>query len=149
MQSGGAWTVIIKPGLLLRLRTRKLPGEYYLQPIGEMHTLPSFTGLPGTSWEIPPPCWIITAHRYGDPYSLNECLTVLKILPVDDVEEYFLLYRGQDFIQIFCYRSYTTYVRSGSELFYARVTHGFDSGIGRGIGVASRQDRFLNWLRDL
>lgn len=32
---------------------------------------------------------------------------------------------------------------------YARGNHGFDSGIGRGFGVASWQNSFINWLKDL
>jgi len=32
---------------------------------------------------------------------------------------------------------------------YSKGTHGFDSGIGRGYGVASWQDSFLNWMKDL
>ena len=32
---------------------------------------------------------------------------------------------------------------------YAKGNHGFDSGIGRGFGVASWQDSFINWLKDL
>jgi len=32
---------------------------------------------------------------------------------------------------------------------YAKGRHGFDSGIGRGFGVASWQDSFINWLKDM
>ena len=32
---------------------------------------------------------------------------------------------------------------------YAKGNHGFDSGIGRGNGVASWQDSFINWLKDM
>jgi acetyl esterase/lipase len=32
---------------------------------------------------------------------------------------------------------------------YAKGNHGFDSGIGRGHGIASWQDSFINWLKDL
>ena len=32
---------------------------------------------------------------------------------------------------------------------YAKGNHGFDSGIGRGYGIASWQDSFINWLKDM
>lgn len=32
---------------------------------------------------------------------------------------------------------------------YAKGNHGFDSGIGRGNGIASWRDSFINWLKDL
>ena len=32
---------------------------------------------------------------------------------------------------------------------YAKGNHGFDSGIGRGYGIASWRDSFINWLKDL
>jgi len=32
---------------------------------------------------------------------------------------------------------------------YAKGRHGFDSGIGRGLGVASWQDSFIIWLKDM
>jgi len=32
---------------------------------------------------------------------------------------------------------------------YAKGNHGFDSGIGRGFGIASWQDSFINWLKDM
>lgn len=32
---------------------------------------------------------------------------------------------------------------------YAKGRHGFDSGIGRGFGVGSWQDSFINWLKDM
>lgn len=32
---------------------------------------------------------------------------------------------------------------------YSKGGHGFDSGVGRGKGIASWQDSFLNWLKDM
>ncbi len=32
---------------------------------------------------------------------------------------------------------------------YSKGRHGFDSGIGRGFGVASWQDSFILWLKDM
>ena len=32
---------------------------------------------------------------------------------------------------------------------YSKGKHGFDSGIGRGIGVARWQDSFIFWLKDM
>lgn len=32
---------------------------------------------------------------------------------------------------------------------YAKGNHGFDSGIGRGYGIASWQNSFINWLKDM
>jgi len=32
---------------------------------------------------------------------------------------------------------------------YSKGSHGFDSGIGRGKGIASWQDSFIFWLMDM
>lgn len=51
-----------------------------------------------------------------------------------------------------CIQLYTDLLEKGvrAELHvYAKGNHGFDSGIGRGYGIASWQDSFINWLKDL
>ena len=32
---------------------------------------------------------------------------------------------------------------------YSKGRHGFDSGIGRGYGIATWRDSFINWLKDM
>lgn len=51
-----------------------------------------------------------------------------------------------------CIQLYTALLKRNipAELhIYAKGNHGFDSGIGRGKGVASWQNSFINWLKDL
>jgi len=51
-----------------------------------------------------------------------------------------------------CIQLYTALLERGvpAELHvYAKGNHGFDSGIGRGFGVASWRDSFINWLKDM
>lgn len=51
-----------------------------------------------------------------------------------------------------CIKLYSVLLEKGvpAELHvYVKGGHGFDSGIGRGYGVASWRDSFINWLKDL
>ena len=51
-----------------------------------------------------------------------------------------------------CIQLYSALLEKGvrAELHvYAKGNHGFDSGIGRGYGIATWRDSFINWLKDL
>jgi acetyl esterase/lipase len=51
-----------------------------------------------------------------------------------------------------CIQLYSALLEKGvpAELHvYAKGNHGFDSGIGRGYGIATWRDSFINWLKDM
>jgi acetyl esterase/lipase len=72
----------------------------------------------------------------------------------ENIPPMFLINGAEDTITpaLKCIQLYTALLGKGvrAELHvYAKGNHGFDSGIGRGFGVASWQDSFINWLKDL
>jgi len=72
----------------------------------------------------------------------------------ENIPPMFLVNGAEDTVTpaIKCIQLYTALLEQNvpAELHvYAKGNHGFDSGIGRGFGVASWQDSFINWLKDL
>ncbi len=71
-----------------------------------------------------------------------------------DIPPIFMIVGGEDDVTPAedCIRLYSVLNKKNvpAELhIYAKGTHGFDSGIGRGFGVAGWQDSFIAWLKDM
>jgi len=72
----------------------------------------------------------------------------------ENIPPMFLINGAEDTVTpaVKCLQLYTELLEKNvpAELhIYAKGNHGFDSGIGRGYGIASWQDSFINWLKDM
>ena len=77
-----------------------------------------------------------------------------KIKTTDKIPPVFLVNGAEDTVTpaAKCIQLYTALLdkKVPAELHvYAKGNHGFDSGIGRGYGIASWRDSFVNWLNDM
>lgn len=72
----------------------------------------------------------------------------------ENIPPMFLVNGAEDTVTpaVKCIQLYSALLEKGipAELHvYAKGNHGFDSGIGRGYGIASWRDSFINWLKDM